>query len=345
MNNIEALIGINAGKIWRSLNFSGSLTLYQLINETKLSEDEVFQAIGWLAKENKINKDGEFYSLDNTNLSENIENNAGKISNLFKNEKINIFELKNITKMNEENYNLALGWLAREGIIENELIKEISNSISNNFEITNLKNEIDSLINNIEIRDTIINKLKEQISLNQFNNINDKNNFISLSNEIKNKNKIIFKQKNKIKLKKQKIEDLKTEVSILNSDINSRNLIIKQITIQLNDKQTQFIEKTDTINKLKIELNENKNLIKIANEKLNDRINMISSLQSDIKNEKIEENISNSTLFSKPGSLIDKEINSINNNIDHKNENSNNNIDCESNRMQSSLKNKKNQTE
>lgn len=345
MNNIETLIGINAGKIWRALNFSGSLTLYQLINETKLSEDEILQSIGWLAKENKINKDGEFYSLDSTNLSENIQNNAGKISNLFKNKKINLFELKNITKMNEENYNLALGWLAREGKIENELIKEISNSISNNFEITNLKNEIDSLINNIEIRDSIINKLKEQLSSNQFNNINDKNNFINLSNEIKNKNKIIFKQKNKIKIKKQKIEDLKTEVSILNSDINSRNLIIKKITNQLNDRQTQFIEKTDTINKLKFELNENKNLIKIANEKLNDRINMISSLQSDIKNDKIEENISNSTLFSKPGSLIDKEIDSIHKNTQDLNENSNNKFDCESDRIRPSLKNKKNNTE
>jgi hypothetical protein len=343
MDNIEKLIGINAGKIWRALNFSGSLTVYQLKNEIKLSENEIFQAIGWLAKENKIYKDGEFYSLDNTNLSEKIQNNVDKIWNLFQNKKINIIQLKNITKMNEENYHLALGWLAKEGKIEKELIKDISNSISNNFEITKLKNDIDSLINNLDIRDKIINNLKEQLSFNQFNSIKNKNNFMNLTDEIKHKDNIIFKQKNEIKLKKQKIEGLKSDLSSLNSDIDTRNLIIRQITEQLNNKQNQFIEKTDIIQKLKIELNQNKNLIKIANEKLNDRINMMSSLQNDLKNDKIEENMSNSTLFSKPNSLIDKKINTINN-TQEVNDELDNNLNCETlNIKQSTIKNKKNQ--
>jgi len=343
MDNIENLIGINAGKIWRALNFSGSLTIFQLINELKLSQNEVFQAIGWLSKENKICKDGEFYSLDNTNLSENIQNNADKIWNLFKNQKINITELKNITKMNEENYNLALGWLAREGKIEKELIKNISNSISDNFEINKLKNDIDSLINNLDIRDKIINNLKEQLSLNQFNNIKDKNNFMNLTNEIKHKDSIIFKQKNEINLKKQKIENLKSDLISLNSDINTRNLIIKQITEQLNNKQNQFIEKTEIMHKLKSELNQNKKLVKIANEKINDRINMISNLQDNLKNDKIEEDMSNSTLFSKPDTLIDKKINSINNNI-QKDDDFDRNLNCDSVSIkQSAIKNKKRQ--
>lgn len=315
MNNIEILFGINAGKIWRALNFNKSLTIIQLMNETKLSKSEIFQAIGWLAKENKINKDGEFYSLDQTNLSEHIENNAEKIWDLFKNEKINILKLKNITKMNGDNYNLALGWLAREGKFENDQIKGITNSITDNAESKQLKNEIDSLITNIENRDKIINNLKEQLSSNQFDYIEDKYNYENLKIEINQKNNIILNQKNKIYLKKLKIEDLKSELSILNTDIESRNFIIKQITEQLNNKQTQFIEKTDTLNKLHLELNKNKNLVKSTNEKLNDRINMISSLQDELKNEKCEENISKSTLFSKPNSLVDKKVKSIDNEI------------------------------
>jgi len=44
--NIDMLFGMNAGKIWRALDSSGSLTKIQLMNDTKLSENELFQAIG-----------------------------------------------------------------------------------------------------------------------------------------------------------------------------------------------------------------------------------------------------------------------------------------------------------
>jgi len=236
--NIDMLFGMNAGKIWRALDSSGSLTKIQLMNDTKLSENELFQAIGWLAKENKIKKDGEFFLLDQTNLTDNIENNAGKILDLFENGKINIFKLKNMTKMNEETYNLALGWLAREGKLENDILNDISDSISDNFEIKKLKNDINSLNSDLETRDLIINKLKDQLSSNQFNFIEDKQKSEKLKNEIDKKNNRILQQKKEINTKKLKIEDLRSELNNLNSDIETRNTIIKQITNQLNMKQT-----------------------------------------------------------------------------------------------------------
>ena len=312
MKDISILFGTNAGKVWNALNSNGSLTKIQLQNITKLSEDELFQAIGWLAKENKIKKEGEFYSLDQTNLKNNIDTEASKIFNIFKNGKINIHKLKNITSMNNMNFNLALGWLAREGKFENDVINDITESITNKIEIDELKNKIKSINSDLENRNLMINKLFNQISTNQYDSINDKNRINELNTEIDVKNNELLKQKNDINNKNIKIDKLKIELDNLNTDINSRNIIIKQVIEQLNMKQTRFIEKTNVIKNLEVELNKNKNLVKIANEKLNERINIISSLNEQLQNEKLDTNLTNSTLFSKADSLIKQKNEIIN---------------------------------
>ena len=49
------LIGVNAGLVWRALNRGGKLSIKDLKKETKIrTEKEVYAAIGWLAKEGKI---------------------------------------------------------------------------------------------------------------------------------------------------------------------------------------------------------------------------------------------------------------------------------------------------
>ncbi|MDR3267796.1 MAG: winged helix-turn-helix domain-containing protein [Tannerella sp.] len=49
------LIGTNAGLVWRALSKSGRVSLKDLKKETKIrTEKEVYAAIGWLAKEGKI---------------------------------------------------------------------------------------------------------------------------------------------------------------------------------------------------------------------------------------------------------------------------------------------------
>lgn len=51
--NIET-IGMNAGLVWNALA-DGSKSLKQLKKATKLKDKELFAAIGWLARESKIN--------------------------------------------------------------------------------------------------------------------------------------------------------------------------------------------------------------------------------------------------------------------------------------------------
>lgn len=47
-------IGTWAGLVWQALNDADVLGLKQLKKATKLKEKEVFAAVGWLAREGKI---------------------------------------------------------------------------------------------------------------------------------------------------------------------------------------------------------------------------------------------------------------------------------------------------
>ncbi len=49
-----SLIGENAGKVWNALNEHGECEMAQLKKATALSEAEIAAAIGWLAREEKI---------------------------------------------------------------------------------------------------------------------------------------------------------------------------------------------------------------------------------------------------------------------------------------------------
>ena len=53
--NVET-IGLWAGATWNALNdANGTLTVKGLKKATKLNEKEVYAAIGWLAREGKVN--------------------------------------------------------------------------------------------------------------------------------------------------------------------------------------------------------------------------------------------------------------------------------------------------
>jgi hypothetical protein len=47
-------IGENAGVIWRELNARGEQNISNLKRNTRLDEKNLYLALGWLAKENKI---------------------------------------------------------------------------------------------------------------------------------------------------------------------------------------------------------------------------------------------------------------------------------------------------
>jgi hypothetical protein len=50
---ITTKIGENAGLIWNALQ-GGALTLKALKKATKLKNDELYLALGWLARESKV---------------------------------------------------------------------------------------------------------------------------------------------------------------------------------------------------------------------------------------------------------------------------------------------------
>jgi len=118
-------IGQNAGKIWKVLNLQGPLTESRLMSSTMLDENQFQAAIGWLARENKISKNGSFYRLGATNLTDKIGADAGKLWNtLVKNNEIDISVIAKLAHLDEKDAYSALGWLAREDKIESKnLIK------------------------------------------------------------------------------------------------------------------------------------------------------------------------------------------------------------------------------
>ena len=62
-------IGVNAGKVWRILNETGELSMFDLCRDLGLTFEDVALAIGWLARENKI-----FLRKKDEMLFANIEN-------------------------------------------------------------------------------------------------------------------------------------------------------------------------------------------------------------------------------------------------------------------------------
>lgn len=65
--SIELVFGINAGITWESLNLTGPMTVEDLVKATALLPGEIYGALGWLGRENKISvrRQGSerFYSL------------------------------------------------------------------------------------------------------------------------------------------------------------------------------------------------------------------------------------------------------------------------------------------
>jgi hypothetical protein len=119
MKNIIDEYGKNAGKIWDILNDSGSLPMNKLLRNTKLKVDEFYSAVGWLARENKINKDDTIkdstFGIGETNLTTKIGGDAGNVWNTLSIRGEN--DASDIAKYAQIELNdvlAALGWLARE---------------------------------------------------------------------------------------------------------------------------------------------------------------------------------------------------------------------------------------
>ncbi len=123
INKIEDF-GRNAGIIWETLNSHGALTQTNLIIKTKLKDDEFYAGVGWLARENKICKDGATYKLSETNLTDKIGGDASRIWDvLYKYRDIDATYIPKLTDIPKKDTYIALGWLACEGKIKINKVK------------------------------------------------------------------------------------------------------------------------------------------------------------------------------------------------------------------------------
>jgi len=119
MDNNYNKFGLTAGKIWKALEKYGPLKEDELVKKIKINRSDFYAGLGWLARENKINKIGTKYQLGYTNLTDKIGINAGKVWNaLNTTQDVNITTIARISKINLKDAYSALGWLARENKIQ-----------------------------------------------------------------------------------------------------------------------------------------------------------------------------------------------------------------------------------
>lgn len=119
MTNIYEEFGKNAGEIWRTLNTYGPLTETKLKENARLHDTAFYSAVGWLARENKIYKDGPVFKLGETNLTSKIGVDAGKVWKMLETRgNIDVCDVSTVLQMDERDIYTALGWLARENKID-----------------------------------------------------------------------------------------------------------------------------------------------------------------------------------------------------------------------------------
>ena len=51
---VESIFGVNAGIVWNALNLNGPMNIDDLVKATTLRTEEIYGALGWLGRENKI---------------------------------------------------------------------------------------------------------------------------------------------------------------------------------------------------------------------------------------------------------------------------------------------------
>ncbi len=119
VRNITTKFGENAGKIWTRLEEEGHSKEKSILKSTQLNEKEFYAGIGWLARENKIRKEKNKYTLGETNLDHSVGTTAGRVWKILDIwEEADIVTLKKLADVSEKDVYAALGWLGREDKIE-----------------------------------------------------------------------------------------------------------------------------------------------------------------------------------------------------------------------------------
>jgi hypothetical protein len=122
MSEVVEKFGDYAGAIWHVLHDHPSLSEPELLTQAKLTESQLYAAIGWLARENKIRKDQTTYNLGDTNLLSFIGKDAGKIWRVLDIwGEVDTMSLARLARITEPEVYTALGWLAKEGKIDGSI--------------------------------------------------------------------------------------------------------------------------------------------------------------------------------------------------------------------------------
>ena len=125
MSDIISLFGGQAGTVWQTLHEHGPLTESELLSLTNFSESQLYTAVGWLARENKIRKENNTFQLGETNLLPLIGKDAGKIWRTLEIwGEVDVQSLARLSRIVEQDVFSAVGWLAREGKVDG-LIRNI----------------------------------------------------------------------------------------------------------------------------------------------------------------------------------------------------------------------------
>lgn len=119
MNDLVSLFGGQAGTVWQILHEQGPQTESDLLALTHFSQTQLYAAIGWLARENKIRKENDAFQLGETNLMPHIGSDAGKIWRTLEIwGEVDAQSLSRLSRIVEQDVFSAVGWLAREGKVD-----------------------------------------------------------------------------------------------------------------------------------------------------------------------------------------------------------------------------------
>ena len=245
MKDIVLGFDINAGKVWKALNSRGSLTESQLMDDTGISAKEIHAAIGWLARENKICKEGKLFKLGETNLTAEVGEKAGKIWHVLHNQGTsNILHISKLTQMDERDACSALGWLAREGKINTKKSGRNDEVKSAKLEMENMKGELESLHADLRTRNHIIKEMTTQLTEGQTQFVENIGAVERLQVELEQNQDKMQEMKIELNKKTNDLSRLQNELGtdFLNPEFSTSTLLSKDIPLTQLQKQQKVSE-------------------------------------------------------------------------------------------------------
>jgi len=232
----------------------------------------------------------------NPNFKINVKTHEGKILTLEINTKPIIKYGKSVSEVGIVQKISEFAKTDKENLTRKELkrtIKELENVCSGlDLKLRELSKyqtklekkceEIETLNEDLEVRNRIIEEIKVQLMDNQSLlvkksetithlqlGLNELKNELKIKNEELNTSRIDIEKRNEeLLVAKHEIENNLAEIQSLNEDIQIKNTIIGDIMNQLADKQKLLVEKTDNNNKLQINLNQMQNELLIKEKEI-----------------------------------------------------------------------------